>query len=585
LFTEISPGPDFLNTNLLLFPHLNGWADYDHDGRLDFLVFGYYYTNPAANLDFIAHNNGDGSFSLASNGLTNLVQNGVSSADYDNDGNLDLAFLSIPSGVSGAYPLILHNTGPGQFAPVPGDFPLLSISSDHQIAWGDYDNDGRADFVVSASLSPQTEQLRTFVYRGNGDGTFTDIQAPLPGLSASQVAWQDFDGDGKQDLLLLGWNESNIARIYRNTSDGRFSQVLADFSVAAAGPGFGAIGDFNGDGKPDLIFNTSSNIFINSGQGVFVTNNFGPPPAGQVMAWGDFNNDGRSDLLVSANSNGTNVLRVYQNNGTNAPMTLVAQLGDISSMGNRVAAWGDYNKDGTLDILAWGTQGPVIFRSNYDLTNTVPTAPTNLQVTLAGGNVTFSWGASRDFQTTNSAALTYNLRVGTSANGLDILSPQAELTNGLRLLPASGNVGATNYWTLSDLPRGTYFWSVQAIDSAFAGSPFSTNASFTFPKPVISSIADQFIAPGFNIGPLAFQVWDGETPASNLLVAVSSANTNLIPLANIILGRVRHQSHHHTHPRCGPTRHQHHHADGHRQRRLSGDHDFQGHRRAIRPAR
>ncbi len=76
--------------------------------------------------------------------------------------------------------------------------------------------------------------------------------------------------------------------------------------------------------------------------------------------------------------------------------------------------------------------------------------------------------------------LTYNLRVGTTPGGANIITPLA-LPNGYRQVPALGNRQSMLTTTLSNLPRGRYYWSVQAIDTAFAGSPFANEATFVIP--------------------------------------------------------------------------------------------------------
>ena len=78
------------------------------------------------------------------------------------------------------------------------------------------------------------------------------------------------------------------------------------------------------------------------------------------------------------------------------------------------------------------------------------------------------------------AGLTYNLRVGTNPNGSDIASPSANPATGRRYLSGPGSIiGTQTFLDLSRLPGGlTYYWSVQAVDSAGAGSPFGAEGSF-----------------------------------------------------------------------------------------------------------
>jgi len=84
---------------------------------------------------------------------------------------------------------------------------------------------------------------------------------------------------------------------------------------------------------------------------------------------------------------------------------------------------------------------------------------------------------------TPAAGLSYNLRVGTSPGGADVVSPEAG-TNGSRRVTALGNAGSRLAAELSNVLPGTnYYWSVQAVDSAFAGGPFAQEGSFALPVP------------------------------------------------------------------------------------------------------
>ncbi len=94
--------------------------------------------------------------------------------------------------------------------------PALSGSS---VAWGDYDNDGDLDILLTGNGAGA---IISRVYR-NDDGTFTDIEAGLPGVASSSVAWGDYDNDGDLDILLTG---VGISRIYRN-DDGTFTDIEA----------------------------------------------------------------------------------------------------------------------------------------------------------------------------------------------------------------------------------------------------------------------------------------------------------------------------------------------------------------------
>jgi hypothetical protein len=89
--------------------------------------------------------------------------------------------------------------------------------------------------------------------------------------------------------------------------------------------------------------------------------------------------------------------------------------------------------------------------------------------------VTLNWNAAADANQTG--GLSYNLRVGTTPGGSQIVSPDSA-PNGLRRVARLGNVQANLRWSLTNLPVGTYYWSVQAVDHAYAGSAFAPEQTF-----------------------------------------------------------------------------------------------------------
>src|SRR5690606_13000220 len=116
-------------------------------------------------------------------------------------------------------------------------------------------------------------------------------------------------------------------------------------------------------------------------------------------------------------------------------------------------------------------------RNNSSVANTVPEAPTGLSSTVGGTTVTFSWDPATDGETP-SAGLNYNWRLGTAPGLSDIVGPMADADAGstqpgYRRVPARGNADGVTSRSIGGLTLGqTYYWSVQSIDTAFAGSPF-----------------------------------------------------------------------------------------------------------------
>ncbi|MEL6254697.1 MAG: VCBS repeat-containing protein, partial [Bacteroidota bacterium] len=143
--------------------HNAAWIDYDNDGWLDIFVSDYMPTR----YNQLYHNNGDGTFSRATDNpiaLEAKFSMGATWADYDNDGLVD---LFVPNGRDDNNSLY-HNEGNGQFTKITGGDIVNDGGNSTGSSWGDYDNDGDMDlFVTNAS------NQNNFFYVNNGDGTFT----------------------------------------------------------------------------------------------------------------------------------------------------------------------------------------------------------------------------------------------------------------------------------------------------------------------------------------------------------------------------------------------------------------------------
>jgi len=452
------------------------WGDYDNDGRLDILVNGIFTGDLIISL--VLRNTGSGFTTNLNAALPPVYDSSVAWGDYDNDGLLDFVFTG--DNVFNLLSQVWRNTGSG-FTNINAGLPGVRRSS---VAWGDYDNDGRLDFLLTGTTNGLQNGVISQVWRNTGSG-FSDSRAELPGVFLGSVAWGDYDNDGRLDILLTGRTSGGgeISQVWRNTGSG-FTNINAGLPGVAGSSV--AWGDYDNDGRLDILLtgNTSaggvSQVWRNTGSG-FTNINAGLP--GVVLssvAWGDYDNDGRLDILLTGDA-GIPISQVWRNTGSGFT-NVNAGLPGVSS---GTAAWGDYDSDGRLDILITGTtNGDVsgaifqVWRNNTPNTNAPPTAPSGLNVTLAGITPTFTWGMAADSQTPASG-LSYNLRVGTTPGGSEIVASMAA-TTGLRRLPQLGNVQTGSFRTLT-LPAGQhYYWSVQAVDTAFAGSPFAVEKSFTF---------------------------------------------------------------------------------------------------------
>ena len=461
-----------ISTDLIGVEHGSvAWGDYDADGDLDAVVTGWDGTEDVVRLYL---NNGN---TLLNTGFS--IDENISSAywgDYDNDNNLDLLLV-------GDITKIYRNNGSGNFiqsASLPGGWQQSSGG------WIDYDNDG--DLDVSISGSAGNTQLFT-----NDAGTFQLATVLDVGGSGTSTDWGDYDNDGDQDLLIAGRNTSGaVTKIYENSGDGVFTDT--DIPLIGVYSGSVAWGDYDNDGNLDIgisgLSNDSSdpedsfrtsNIYRNDGGGNFVDIGANLPGLWESsLAWGDYENDGDLDIVLI----GSYEAGIYLNQGNDSFVEANVPITGVYSAWNRSVGWGDVNGDNDLDILLIGREENIpnvrrvtkLYSNSTDLGNVSPTAPTVLNSTLQNGSVTLIWTPGTDAETLQ-AGLTYNLRVGTTPGGGEVMSAMS-LSDGTRLLPEMGNVGHNTSWTLKDLKSGTYYWSVQAVDTSFAGSPFTTEGSF-----------------------------------------------------------------------------------------------------------
>jgi len=455
------------------------WGDYDDDGDLDLLFCGI--SGPSVNSSEVFRNDA-GALTPIGAGLVGARSGWVQWGDYDGDGDLDLVLLGQGSGVfPGWVARIYRNDGDGAFTDINAGLTGVAGSS---ADWGDYDNDGDLDLVVIGSA--ESVFGLTTLYRNDGADTFSPVSTTLPGMTAGSVAWGDYDKDGDLDLLLTGEEGDTFKPrtfIYRNDSGGVFTKLGADLPALYAGRA--VWGDYDQDGDLDILVDgsdsTGANQFSiirrNDGAGMFT--DIGATLAGSgeggAVEWGDADADGDLDVLMMASDFSGVTLWYYQSGSTFSDTLTLVPTGCCGDI-----RWGDYDADGRLDfaltLILQDHSG--VYHNNLPAVNTPPAAPDTLGSSVIGSTVELNWNSGNDAET-SALGLTYNVRVGTSPGAGDIMPAMADPVTGRRKIADLGNVGADRSWTLYGLAPGVYFWSVQSIDNSFAGSAFAADHSFT----------------------------------------------------------------------------------------------------------
>ena len=329
------------------------------------------------------YRNDDGTFTDISAGLTGVDLGSVAWGDYDNDGDLDILLSGRDGG--GIYVTLVYRNDGGTFTNISAGLTGVAASS---VAWGDYDNDGDLDILLSGVDSGNNRAAQ--IYR-NEDGTFTDIGAGLTGVSDSSVTWGDYDNDGDLDILLSGWDGvlNRVARVYRN-DDGTFTDISA--GLTGVEDSSVAWGDYDNDGDLDILLsgqdggdNPVARVYRNDG-GIFTDISAGlTGVAFSSVVWGDYDNDGDLDILLSGEtSGGTFVARIYRNDdcpiAEAGPSQTVAVNAPVTIDGSA----SNDPRDGPLTYGWRQTDGPAVsFSSSLSITTfTAPVTPTVLTFSL-----------------------------------------------------------------------------------------------------------------------------------------------------------------------------------------------------------
>ncbi len=454
-----------LQTGISLPPVSSGtvkWGDYDADGDMDLFISGY--NDGVGDISRIYQNN-SGTFTDINAGLSGVSGSSADWGDFDNDGDLDLV-------VAGNYSSVIYRNDEGIFNPHPAGPEGLAGVSQSSVSWGDYDNDGDLDLILSGNTINGYNVTK--LYR-NKSGIFTDTDMNFPGVQNGYLSWGDYDNDGDLDLLITGYTSSgNISKIFRN-ENGLFTDISAGFTGVLYGSA--GWGDYDDDGDLDLFTAGASQAFLyNNNNGYFAqVLSIIPGVTYNSSEWGDYDNDGDLDLLITGSGTTGVISRIYRNE--NGVFGETASGLPAVSYGS--AAWGDYDNDGDLDLVITGksSSGDVslIYKNMASSPNTLPSAPSGLTASVEPNKMIFSWTESSDAETP-AAGLSYNLYIGTSAGSEDKKSPMASIPGGHRRIVKRGSQG--NSWYIDDFPSGTYYWSVQAIDHLFAGSGFAAEGSF-----------------------------------------------------------------------------------------------------------
>lgn len=310
----------------------SAWADFDDDGDLDLAVLGHpelaYYRNDGDR--FVERTDAAG-LRLPEGGI------GLQTADYDNDGHADL-YVTRDGWFGGGRNHLYNNQGEATFIDVTDAAGVGDPGSGFCAAWGDIDQDGWLDIYV-ANGTGATGDSTNVLYHSDGDGTFTDIAAVAGVDSRAQslsTAFGDLDNDGDPDLYVCNFTEPN--QLLRNDGDLTFTDVTRDAGVGAEEiDGFITfLLDYNNDGRLDI----------------FVAN------------WSQFDVVLADRVAGQATSPRDRPI-LYHNDGEGGFSDVTEEAGLLRALGTMSGVAADVDNDGWIDLYL-GNGGPAMGRREPD---------------------------------------------------------------------------------------------------------------------------------------------------------------------------------------------------------------------------
>jgi FG-GAP-like repeat len=333
---KVSAGTSFLPDNILT-------GDLNGDGKPDVVT--------VTSLDHkavILLNNGNGTFLAPITYDVGELAKGAVIADLNGDGVPDFAVeehtsISAPGTIS-----VFAGVGDGTLqAPVHYN---PTVQANWALGAGDFNSDGVPDLVFTSIVQNLPTQVGVML--GNGDGTF---QTPRSFASGGPLArtpvLADFNGDGVLDMAVPNAGINGKLGVMLGNPDGTFQDAVN--LNTAFGAKSAAVGDMNGDGKPDIVVanGISSNVlvFLSNGDGTFQS----PKATGSLflatyIALGDFNNDGKLDAAVR----GISGAQVIFGNGDGTFRSSIATYGGTcTGCGQGPILTADLNGDGNMDIV------------------------------------------------------------------------------------------------------------------------------------------------------------------------------------------------------------------------------------------